>query len=203
VGAVVVATDDRRVAEAVHAFGGLAVMTRPDHPTGSDRLAEVAAHLDADLIVNVQGDEPLILADQIDAVVQTVLDRPDEVMGTLRRAIDDPDDLENPAVVKVVVDGTGHALYFSRAPIPCVRAAADPPVRWKHLGLYAYRREFLLRMARLAPTPLERAESLEQLRVLEHGFRIATAETRADTIGVDTPDDLDRVRRRLEAATHA
>ena len=201
--AVLVATDDRRVADAVHAFGGIAVMTRPDHATGSDRLAEVAAALEAAIVVNVQGDEPLILPEQIDAAVHTVLDRPDEVMGTLRRAIQDAAELDNPAVVKVVVDATGHALYFSRAPIPFARATAHPPAMWKHLGLYAYRRDFLLRMARLAPTPLERTESLEQLRVLEHGFRIATAETTADTIGVDTPQDLDRVRRLVEAATHA
>lgn len=203
VDAVLVATDDRQVAEAVHGFGGIAVMTRSDHATGSDRLAEVAAALDAEIVLNVQGDEPLLLPEQIDAAVQTIADAPDEVMGTLRRSIRDAADLVNPAVVKMVVDATGHALYFSRAPIPYVRADADRPLLWKHLGLYAYRREFLLRLARLPQTPLERAESLEQLRALEHGFRIATAETTADTIGVDTPEDLDRVRRLLETATHA
>jgi 3-deoxy-manno-octulosonate cytidylyltransferase (CMP-KDO synthetase) len=200
--AVLVATDDRRVARAVDAFGGTAVMTSAAHRTGTDRLAEVATALDADVIVNVQGDEPLLLPGQVDAAVQTVVDRPDEVMGTLRRAIDEPADLASPAVVKLVVDATGHALYFSRAPIPYVRGA-ERPVMWKHLGLYAYRRAFLLALAGLPPTPLERAESLEQLRVLEHGFRIATAETTHDTIGVDTPEDLARVRRLVEAAMHA
>ncbi len=203
VDAVLVATDDERVAEAVSAFGGTAVMTSAAHRTGTDRLAEVAARLDAERLVNVQGDEPLILSDQIDAAVRTVLDHPDEVMGTLRCEIRDAADLLNPAVVKVVVDATGHALYFSRAPIPYVRADAARPTSWKHLGLYAYRREFLLTIARLPQTPLEKAESLEQLRVLEHGYRIATVETSGDTIGVDTPEDLDRVRRLVEAATHA
>jgi 3-deoxy-manno-octulosonate cytidylyltransferase (CMP-KDO synthetase) len=203
VDAVLVATDDRQVADVVHGFGGIAVMTRSDHATGSDRLAEVAAALDAEIVLNVQGDEPLLLPEQIDAAVQTIADAPEEVMGTLRRAIRDAADLHNPAVVKMVVDATGHALYFSRSPIPYVRADADRPVLWKHLGLYAYRRQFLLQLARLPQTPLERAESLEQLRALEHGFRIATAETTADTIGVDTPEDLDRVRRLLETATHA
>jgi 3-deoxy-manno-octulosonate cytidylyltransferase (CMP-KDO synthetase) len=200
---VLVATDDERVAEAVSAFGGTAVMTSAAHRTGTDRLAEVAAGLESEILVNVQGDEPLILSGQIDAAVRTVLDRADEVMGTLRCAIRDAADLANPAVVKVVVDATGHALYFSRAPIPYVRADTDRPTVWKHLGLYAYRRDFLLKIARLPQTPLERAESLEQLRVLEHGYRIATVETHDDTVGVDTPEDLDRVRRLVEAATHA
>jgi 3-deoxy-manno-octulosonate cytidylyltransferase (CMP-KDO synthetase) len=200
---VLVATDTQAVAETVSAFGGTAVMTRDDHLTGTDRLAEVAAALDTEIIVNVQGDEPLILPEQIDAAVHTVLDRPAEVMGTLRRAIRDAADITNPAVVKVVVDANGYALYFSRAPIPFIRPGADRPTLWKHLGLYAYRRDFLLTIARLPAMPLERAESLEQLRVLEHGFRIHTVETTADTIGVDTPEDLDRVRRLVEAATHA
>jgi 3-deoxy-manno-octulosonate cytidylyltransferase (CMP-KDO synthetase) len=200
---VLVATDDERIADVVSAFGGTAVMTSATHPTGTDRLAEVAAGLDSEILVNVQGDEPLILSGQIDAAVRTVLDQPAEVMGTLRCAIRDPADLANPAVVKVVVDTTGHALYFSRAPIPHVRVDADRPTTWKHVGLYAYRRDFLLTIARLPQTPLERAESLEQLRVLEHGYRIATVETHDDTIGVDTPEDLDRVRRLVEAATHA
>jgi 3-deoxy-manno-octulosonate cytidylyltransferase (CMP-KDO synthetase) len=198
---VLIATDAENVADAVSAFGGTAVMTRSDHRTGSDRLAEVAASLESEIVVNVQGDEPLILPGQIDAAVQTVLGRPDAVMGTLRCALTDPAEIANPAVVKVVVDAKGDALYFSRSPIPFLRQGADQPVVWKHIGLYAYRRDFLLTIARLPPTPLERAESLEQLRVLEHGFRIGTVETAADTIGVDTPEDLDRVRRLVEA-TH-
>ncbi len=203
VDAVLIATDDRRVADAVNAFGGTAVMTSADHRTGTDRLAEVAAALECEIVVNVQGDEPLLAAAQIDAAVRTLLDRPDEVMGTLRCPLRDHADLTNPAVVKVVVDGGGHALYFSRAPIPFVRPGADPAIVWTHVGLYAYRRDFLLKLAGLPQTPLERAESLEQLRALEHGYRIATAESHNHTIGVDTPADLERVRRLLETATHA
>jgi len=121
-------------------------------------------------------------------------------MGTLRKRLTDPDDLTNPAVVKLVVDAAGRALYFSRSPIPFTRPGHPQPPLWRHLGLYAYRRDFLLRVAALAPTPLERAEGLEQLRVIEHGLTIATVETTADTIGVDTPADLERVRRLIEAA---
>jgi 3-deoxy-manno-octulosonate cytidylyltransferase (CMP-KDO synthetase) len=132
-------------------------------------------------------------------MVALVRDRPSEVMGTLRRRIDDPSDFANPAVVKVVVDRHGDALYFSRAPIPFTRPGRLQPRLWKHLGLYVYRREFLLKISTLPETPLEQAEGLEQLRVLEHGFRIGTAETTVDTIGVDTPEDLERVRRLMTA----
>jgi 3-deoxy-manno-octulosonate cytidylyltransferase (CMP-KDO synthetase) len=193
VDAVIVATDDSRVAEAVDAFGGTAVMTSEHHPTGTDRLAEVAAHLHADIIINVQGDEPLIDAAAIDACVNALAGRPDVVMSTARRPLLD-DELDNPAVVKVVVDRDDVALYFSRSPIPHVRAGNAPVPRWAHLGLYGYRRDFLLTLASLAPTPLERAESLEQLRVLEHGYRIRCVNTVSTSIGVDTAEDLERVR---------
>jgi 3-deoxy-manno-octulosonate cytidylyltransferase (CMP-KDO synthetase) len=196
--AVVVATDDQRIADVVSEFGGTAVMTKADHETGTDRLAEVAAALSADVVVNVQGDEPLMTPAAIDAVVERIASG-DAPMSTLRRRIDQLEDLDNPSVVKLVVDGHGHALYFTRAPIPFVRPGQLEPVYWRHLGLYAYRRTFLLTLAALPPTPLERAEGLEQLRALEHGYRIATAETTADTIGVDTPEDLERVRRFVEA----
>jgi 3-deoxy-manno-octulosonate cytidylyltransferase (CMP-KDO synthetase) len=195
--AVVVATDDQRIADVVDSFGGTAVMTAADHASGTDRLAEVAARLDAEIVVNVQGDEPLISPDAIDAVVR-VLDERRAEMSTLRRRIR-ADEIDNPALVKVVVDRQGDALLFSRAPTPYARPGVDAPDFWGHLGLYAYRRRFLLALASLPSTPLERAEGLEQLRALEHGHRIATAETTADTIGVDTPDDLERVRRLVEA----
>ena len=184
-----------RVAEVVEAFGGTAVMTDPDHATGTDRLAEVAAYLEGDLVVNVQGDEPLITGQAIDAAVEPCLRRPDELMSTLRRRIDDPADLHTPSVVKVVVDRDGYALYFSRSAMPFVRPQAPVPTQWRHLGLYVYRRTFLLAVAGLAQTPLEQAEGLEQLRVLEHGIKILTVETTVDTIGVDTPEDLERVRK--------
>lgn len=199
VDAVVVATDDRRIAEVVAGFGGTAVMTRPDHETGTDRLAEVAGALEADLVVNVQGDEPLLPPDTIDRAIDALDSRAGDVMSTVRRRLTDPADRDNPDVVKVVVDREGYALYFSRAAVPAARAGKDVPDCWSHLGLYVYRRDFLVRLASLPPTPLERAEGLEQLRALEHGYRIATIETTAITIGVDTPDDLERVRQRLDA----
>lgn len=195
VSAVLVATDDLRVAEAVDAFGGTAVMTDPEHATGTDRLAEVAAFLEGDLVVNVQGDEPLITGEAIDLAVRPCLHRPGELIATLRKRIDDAADLETPGVVKVVVDRDGYALYFSRAAIPFVRSTEERPTSWRHLGLYVYRRSFLLMVAGLTQTHLERAEGLEQLRILEHGIRILTVETTVDTIGVDTPEDLARVQR--------
>jgi 3-deoxy-manno-octulosonate cytidylyltransferase (CMP-KDO synthetase) len=197
VDAVVVATDDERVRAAVEAFGGVAWMTRADHRSGSDRLAEVAAEIDCELIVNVQGDEPLLPPEMIDEVIAPLEIDPSIPMGTLCCPIDD-DDLASPNVVKVVRDRAGFALYFSRAPIPFVRDASGRPApARKHIGLYVYRREFLLQFARLAPTPLELAESLEQLRALEHGFRIMTVETSHDSVGVDTQADLERARRLL------
>jgi 3-deoxy-manno-octulosonate cytidylyltransferase (CMP-KDO synthetase) len=199
VNADVVATDDERVADVVARFGGTAVMTRADHATGTDRLAEVASALQSDIVVNVQGDEPLMTADAIDDVVSLLLARPDDVMSTLRRRMDNLDELYMPSVVKVVVDASGYALYFSRSPVPFVRPGHARPTYWRHMGLYAYRRPFLTRLAGLPPTPLEQAEGLEQLRALEHGFRISTAETQADTIGVDTPEDLERVRQLVAA----
>ena len=195
---VLVATDDSRVADAIDQIGGIAVMTDAAHATGTDRLAEVARALPSDLVVNVQGDEPLITGEAIDTAVQPMLDHPHDVMSTLRRRIADETDLTNPAVVKVVIDRDGYALYFTRANIPVVRPGQPVPIRWRHMGLYVYRRDFLLRLAEFKQTPLEQAETLEQLRVLEHGYRIRTFETTADSVGVDTPEDLERVRNILE-----
>ena len=194
VDAVAVATDDDRIADVVSAFGGTAILTRADHETGTDRLAEVAQALEGDIVVNVQGDEPLMTGEAIDTTVRLLDDHAADVMGTLRRRIDDSADILSPDVVKVVVDAEGYALYFSRAPVPYVRPGAAWPTAWRHVGLYSYRRTFLGRLSALAPTPLERAEGLEQLRALEHGFRIRTAETTANLIGVDTPEDLERVK---------
>ncbi len=198
---VIVATDDLRIAAAVTAFGGNVRLTRPDHPSGTDRLAEVAATLDCDIVVNVQGDEPLLDSGAIDQVVAPFAD-PSVVMTTLYRRIQDAADLTNPNVVKVVLDRAGFALYFSRAPIPHAR---DPRGGWpplfRHIGIYAYRRTALMVLAALEPTPLERTEALEQLRALEHGIRIRAVETTYDSIGVDTPEDLEQVRRLLTAAS--
>jgi 3-deoxy-manno-octulosonate cytidylyltransferase (CMP-KDO synthetase) len=194
---VLVATDDERVRDAVRAFGGEVEMTRPDHRSGSDRVAEVARSLDCDLVVNVQGDQPLLAPEMIGEATAPLAADPSIPMGTLCRRIEDPADLADPNLVKVVTDRAGFALYFSRAPIPYGAAAggAAAPRAFKHVGHYVYTRAFLLEFARLEPTPLERAESLEQLRALEHGFRIRVAETAHDSIGVDTEADLDRVRR--------
>jgi 3-deoxy-manno-octulosonate cytidylyltransferase (CMP-KDO synthetase) len=193
VASVLVATDDPRIAEAADRFGAPVRMTRASHRSGTDRLAEVAADLDCDLVVNVQGDEPLLAPEMIDEALSPFRGDAALVMSTLRRRIEDPHEWQDPNVVKVVVDRAGYALYFSRAPIPAARGASSDA--FKHIGLYVYRREFLLTLAGLAPTPLEQAESLEQLRALEHGYRIRTVETRWDSIGVDTPEDLERVRR--------
>jgi 3-deoxy-manno-octulosonate cytidylyltransferase (CMP-KDO synthetase) len=199
VDAVVVATDDQRVADVVSGFGGIAVMTRADHATGTDRLAEVGRALEGEIIVNVQGDEPIMTAEAIDGVVALLQSNATDVMATLRRRVTDMTDLTNPSVVKLVADEAGYALYFTRSAVPYVRPGQPAPVFWRHLGLYAYRRTFLQTLAGLTSTPLEQAEGLEQLRALEHGYRISTAETQADTIGVDTPEDLERVRQFVAA----
>ena len=196
---VIVATDDLRVFEAVRAFGGQVLMTSPHHRTGSERVAEVAAQLDADLIVNVQGDEPLLAPSMIDDAVAACVADPSLGMSTVRYRISDPAEVASPAVVKVVVDVQGRALYFTRAAVPFLRDPGTPAVWYKHVGLYVYRRAFLLAFAALPPTPLELSESLEQLRALEHGHAIMTVESRYEALGVDTPDDLERVRRLLAA----
>jgi 3-deoxy-manno-octulosonate cytidylyltransferase (CMP-KDO synthetase) len=198
---VIVATDDLRIATRVTGFGGTVRLTKATHATGTDRLAEVVSSLDCDVVVNVQGDEPLLDPRAISEVVSPFAD-PTVSMTTLYRRITSPEELTNPNVVKVVLDRGGYALYFSRAPIPHAR---DPrggwPPMYKHIGLYAYRRSALLVLASLEPTPLERAEMLEQLRALEHGIRIKAVETAYDTIGVDTPEDLEQVRRLLAPTT--
>ncbi len=200
VSGVFVATDDERIAEAVRAYGGRAVMTRTTHTSGSDRIAEAAATLDADIVVNVQGDEPFVEPDMIDEAVAPLLADGGIEMATLCRPIEREADYRDRNVVKVVVGLDGMALYFSRAPIPCFRDGTEGGglVRARrHVGLYVYRRETLLRFASLAPTPLERAEALEQLRALEHGIRIKVVDTSFDSIGVDTFEDLVRARQRL------
>ena len=203
--AVVVATDDQRVADAVERFGGIARMTATTHKTGTDRIAEVARDLRCSIIVNVQGDEPLVDPASITRLVEALQADPTLEMATLRTPIRREEDYASPHVVKVVVDDKDDALYFSRAPIPFHREGplAGGHYANKHLGLYAYRRDFLLRLASLPQTALERAESLEQLRVLEHGHRIRAVETQHDSIGVDTLEDLERVRQTLMTSTRA
>jgi 3-deoxy-manno-octulosonate cytidylyltransferase (CMP-KDO synthetase) len=198
VGRVIVATDDERIVRAVEAFGGVAWMTRRDHPTGTDRLAEVAAQLSCDIVVNVQGDEPLIAPPVIDAVVAPLIADPGLEMSTACRPLQSEAEYVSPNVVKVVRDVRGRALYFSRSPVPYDGSGRGAPdLARAHLGLYAYRRDLLLRLAALPPAPLERIESLEQLRALVHGVSIHVVETTHHAIGVDTPEDLDLVRQHV------
>ena len=204
--AVVVATDDERIVAAVDKFGGIARLTQATHRTGTDRIAEVARDLSCDILVNVQGDLPLIEPGMISAVLEPLISDATVTMSTLRQATSDVSEISSPHVVKVVVDNKGDALYFSRSPIPFRRAdgSATDVVSgfsrtniYKHIGLYGFRRDFLLAFAALPQTPLEQAESLEQLRALEYGFRIRAVATKYESIEVDTPEDLERVRQLL------
>lgn len=189
---VLVATDHPLVEDAVKSFGGCVMMTSPDHPTGTDRLAEVAAsHPDADVIINVQGDEPLIAPDVIDRLAMLFCDDEKLQMATVITALSE-EEAADPNAVKAVTDLRGNALYFSRSLIPYPRVSGKAPV-YKHIGIYAYRRDFLLAYAKMAPTPLEQAESLEQLRALENGYTIRTIFTDHKFIGIDTKEDLERI----------
>jgi 3-deoxy-manno-octulosonate cytidylyltransferase (CMP-KDO synthetase) len=194
----IIATDDERILEEARRFGGVARLTRPDHLSGTDRAAEIASAENCDIVVNIQGDEPLLDPAAIDAAVLPLVHEPEIEMATLKKRIEDPREIDDPNVVKVVTDLRGDAIYFSRCPIPFVRdgGAAE---HWKHIGLYVYRRDFLLRYSDLPIGPLERAEKLEQLRALENGFRIRVIETEYESIGVDTPEDLERVNSLFES----
>ena len=190
---VIVATDNEQVEQAVKAFGGKAVMTSPDHPSGTDRLAEVALkYPDVDIIVNVQGDEPMIPPEIIDRLAEAFEGDDDLSMATMKVLMNE-DEYDDPSAVKVVTDLHGYALYFSRSLMPYPRNKPADYKVYKHVGIYAYRRSFLLKYAALAPTPLERAESLEQLRVLENGYKIKVLESDFKGVGVDTPEDLTAV----------
>jgi 3-deoxy-manno-octulosonate cytidylyltransferase (CMP-KDO synthetase) len=180
----------------------VACMTSPAHSSGTDRLAEVVADLPCRLVVGVQGDEPLLDPEVIDAAVAPLRADADIPMGTAARRVFNTDELVNPNVVKVVCDGDGFALYFSRAPIPYGRDGSAAPEARVHIGLYVYRRDVLLRLAGLERGRLERAEMLEQLRALEHGIRIKVVDSSYESFGVDTPEDLDRIRQRLLAGVH-
>jgi 3-deoxy-manno-octulosonate cytidylyltransferase (CMP-KDO synthetase) len=199
---VIVATDDLRIATRVAEFGGKVRLTKVTHETGTDRLAEVVASLDCDIVVNVQGDEPMVDPGAIGELVAPLARDPGLQMTTLFRRIHQAAELTDPNIVKVVLDRAGYAMYFSRAPIPHVR---DPrggwPPLYRHIGLYAYRRSALLVLASLEPTPLERAEKLEQLRALEHGIRIKAVETNFESFEVNTPEDLAQIRRLLAVTT--
>lgn len=191
---VYVATPDAEIAEAVRGFGGTPIMTSDRHRSGTERLAEAAAEMDVDVVVNVQGDEPLIDPTDVDAAVAPLISEPRLQMTSLMARCPE-DQLENPATVKVVCDRLGNALYFSRSRIPYPRAAEPAATVMQHIGLYAYRKGFLLRYAAMDPTPLECTEMLEQLRVLENGVTIRMVEVARAPLSVDTPEDLETVRR--------
>jgi 3-deoxy-manno-octulosonate cytidylyltransferase (CMP-KDO synthetase) len=201
---IVVATDDDRIAAAAKKFCRVE-MTRADHPSGSDRIAEVAERLSCDAVVNIQGDEPLIDPNVVDAVAGALVNN---TMSTAATTIKNPAEYDNPNVVKVVVNAGGHALYFSRRTIPYLREAANRPVPeqlaafpfLKHLGIYGFRRETLLRLVQFPVSPLENAEKLEQLRALDHGIGIAVVKVDYDSVGVDLPEDVERVEMILKQA---
>jgi 3-deoxy-manno-octulosonate cytidylyltransferase (CMP-KDO synthetase) len=197
---VIVATDDERIVKAVEGFGGQARMTRGDHRTGTERVAEVAAHVEGDVFVNVQGDEPLLDPAAVDTAVGALLEEPAASISTVATPIKTPGDIMDPNVVKTVLDFDGNALYFSRAPIPWVRDMASKiQVRHlKHLGLYVFQREALLEYPTLPQGELERIEQLEQLRWLENGWKIRVAEVEHDAVSVDVPEDVARVEKLLQ-----
>ena len=197
---ILIATDDERVYSAAKNFGARVRMTRPDHLSGTDRVAEAASAVDAEIIVNIQGDEPLIDPAAIDAAILPMVHEPELVMGTLRKRIEDAREITDPNVVKVVTNHAGDAIYFSRCAIPFDREKSVNTPYFKHIGLYVYQRDFLLGYSGLPVGPLEAAERLEQLRALENGFRIRVVETEYESLGVDTPEDLERVSRLFDAS---
>ena len=207
VSAVWVATDDARIAKAVAGFGGRAVMTAAHHESGTDRIAEAVANEAVDIVVNVQGDEPLMPPENIDAVVPPLLEEPGIEVSTLMIRLKSYEEMHNPDITKVVADRKGRALYFSRSPIPHHRdewqdapAGGAAPYGHKHIGLYGYTKSFLMRFAGLAPSRMEKLEKLEQLRILDNGHPIHVVETDKDSIGVDRPEDLQAVEKRLNEA---
>jgi 3-deoxy-manno-octulosonate cytidylyltransferase (CMP-KDO synthetase) len=197
---VIVATDDERIVKVVREFGGEAKMTRPDHRTGTERVAEVAAHVEGDIFVNVQGDEPLLDPEAVDTAVRSLLEEPQATISTVATPIKTPAEIMDPNVVKTVLDFENNALYFSRAPIPWVRDTASKiQVRHlKHLGLYVFQRDALLEYPTLPQGELEKIEQLEQLRWLENGWKIRVAEVAHDAVSVDVPEDVTRVEKLLQ-----
>jgi 3-deoxy-manno-octulosonate cytidylyltransferase (CMP-KDO synthetase) len=207
---LIIAADDDRIIKVVEGFGGKAVFTSKSHPSGTDRLREIANPLDVDIVVNIQADEPLLHHSMIDNLVDAMRQDKNIVMASLMKKIDNTSDLENPNTVKVVVDKNNFALYFSRSPIPFLRDIRQPSSGeedrghlaaklrfYKHIGLYAYTKDFLFTFANLPQSSLEKCEKLEQLRALENGYKVMMVETKYDTIGVDTPEDLEQAKTML------
>jgi len=195
---VIVATDDERIKKVVEGFNGKCFLTTKDHATGTDRIAEVAEGLNTDIVVNVQGDEPLISADLIERLIQPFLSDETLQMATLKTKINQSEDIENPNVVKVITNKDHHAIYFSRSTIPYNREKIDIDY-FKHIGVYAYRRSFLFDYIKLPESLLEKAESLEQLRAIENGHSIYVSEVKSELIGVDVPEDVEKVEAFLKA----
>jgi len=193
---LIIATDDEKVIKAAETFGGKAVLTSKDYSSGTDRICEVVNPLDVKVIINIQADEPLINSGMIDELARTLLEDDSIQAATLRYKIEDSDELNDPNVVKVVSDKDGFALYFSRSLIPCNLSSAAQQI-YKHIGMYAYTKDFLFTFANLTPSFLEQAENLEQLRALEHGYKIKVIDAGCDSISVDTPRDLEKVREKL------
>jgi len=197
---LIIACDDERIAKAAEEFGAKVVMTAKGHSCGTDRISEVVNPIDVKIVVNIQGDEPLIHPTMIDSVARALLDEPSVSMATIMKKIEDLKDINDPHVVKVVVDKNNFALYFSRAAIPyhVSKSEIKSSAYYKHIGLYGYTKDFLFLYKNLPVSNLEKIERLEQLRVLEEGFRIKVIETKYDTIGVDTPEDLEKVKQYLK-----
>ena len=200
---IIVATDDKRIMDTVTGFGGTCVMTRADHESGSDRVAEAAAMIDCDIVLNLQGDEPLMEGEVIDCVIGALEKDPSSQVSTAAVPFASSEEVLSPSAVKVVTDNRGYALYFSRSPIPCIRDgdAAPVDVSRLHLGIYAFRRDFLIQFTRMPPSPLEQLEKLEQLRILENGYRIKVVSTQSNSFGIDTLADYKRFARVLKESS--
>ncbi|MDZ4242562.1 MAG: 3-deoxy-manno-octulosonate cytidylyltransferase, partial [Candidatus Omnitrophota bacterium] len=196
---VLIACDDKRIVEAARGFSAKAVMTSPEHASGTDRIAEAVENIPANIIVNIQGDEPLIRPSVIDNLAKALIQDDECPMATVIKPIQDEDELSDPNVVKVVINQNRHAMYFSRAPVPYIRdkKSSKNVVYYKHIGLYAYKKSFLRTFTRLPPSRLEQIERLEQLRALEAGYKIRTVVTNYESVGVDTPEDLQKVEKLL------
>lgn len=193
---LVIAADDERIIKTAEDFGAKAIYTSPDQPSGTDRLIEVVNPVEVEVVVNIQGDEPMVQPEMIDELARAILEDKDVYMATLAKKIEHKSEIENPNVVKVVIDRNGFGLYFSRSVIPYPRHETIP-VYYKHLGLYAYTKDFLFEFTNLPKSHLEMTEGLEQLRVLENGYRIKVVETKFDTIGIDTPEDLKKAKQAM------
>lgn len=197
---IIIATDDERIQSKAESFGAKTAMTSAEHATGTDRIIEVVEPLDCKIVINIQGDEPMIDPSIIDGLVDALKTEPKCALATVIKVIEHPDDLNNPNVVKVVVDGEMNALYFSRSAIPYDRSQREETIFYKHLGIYGYRKDFLAAFKNLPKSNLEQAEQLEQLRALEYGYKIKTVLTDIETVGVDTPEDLKRAKAMMDRA---